>query len=107
MKGHKAASGRTSQRRTPGGCRFHPRAWGAPAAGPGRPRDPGWMAERPQEWHAATARKLTGTATRWTFLGARRPSQQHLQAAPPSGHSAPLNPFTHPPSIAHGTTRAG
>lgn len=48
---------------------------------------------------------LTGTATRWTVLAPGRPFTAAFTGGPPSGHSAPLNPFTHPPSIAHGTTR--
>lgn len=53
----------------------------------------------------AMARNLTGTATRRTVLAPGWPFTVAFTGSLASGHSAPLNHFTHPPSIAHGTTR--
>ena len=55
----------------------------------------------------AMARNLPGTATaRWSWSqGTPSDLTAAFTGGPSSGRSAPLNPFTHPPSSAHGTTR--
>lgn len=99
MKGHKAAFSRgeparggcwppTSAQHT-WGCRFHPMAWELPLQARGRPRGPGWMAERrrsgtrPQP-ECSQAQPPAGLSWR---QGA--PSQQHLQVALPLGTQHP------------------